>query len=150
MRRWGRLSLGVVVLSTTLVLAAPRPASAQECMVGTIGPLTLTARDALTLCVTNLDARGSRRVGIAFYDAFSAREPLRLEYADLALGAGNCKTFRPTRESRTIVARAGFIRAVDDPAQPIALAAQISRAGDVDGRDFLVWQRGGDPPGPLV
>jgi hypothetical protein len=144
----------IVVLATVLLLTPPRHADAQECMVGTFGPLTLTARETVTVCVTNLDAPTPRRVGFAFYDAFDARKPLRLEYVELAKGAGACTSFRPSREeSRTIVARAGFIRAEADPAQPLALAAQISRAGDVDGRDFLVWRRGGDPPdppGPLV
>jgi hypothetical protein len=148
MRRSARLSLAVIALST-LALTAGNPASAQECMVGTFGPLTLAARETVTLCVTNLDAPASRRVGFAFYDAFSAREPLQLEYADLAPGAGTCITFRPSRDhAPTIVARAGFIRAADDPAQPLALSAKVSARGDVDGRDFLVWQRGGDPPPP--
>jgi hypothetical protein len=153
MRKWARLPLSwVAVLPTALVLMAPGPATAQECMVGTFGPLTLAARETMTLCVTNLDAPTPRRVGFAFYDAFHAREPLKLEYADLARGAGACISFRPSREdSRTIVARAGFVRAVDDPAQPLALSAKTSSRsddGDVDGRDFLVWQRGDPPPPP--
>jgi hypothetical protein len=153
MERWGRLTLGVVALSTALALTTSRPATAQECMVGTFGPLSLAARDTVTLCVTNLDAPTSRRVGFAFYDAFNARVPLQLEYADLSHGAGTCVSFRPGRDaSRTIVARAGFIRAVNDPAQPLALSAKTSSKtdGDVDAGDFIVWRRGGDPPGPLV
>jgi hypothetical protein len=153
MRRCGRLSLGLVVLSGTLLLAITRPARAQECMVGTIGPLFLTSRQTLTLCATNLDAQTSRRVGFAFYDAFEAREPLRLQYADLALGAGACSSFQPSRDSLTVVARAGFVRAAEDSARPLALSAQIfPRAGVVDAADYVVWRSsfGANPPPPPV
>ena len=152
MRKYARLSCVAMVLLAMAVLAVSGTASAQECMAGTFGPLTLATRQTVTLCVTNLDAKATRRVGFAFYDAFDAREPLRLEFANVVVGAGHCASFHPSRDALTIVARAGFIRGVDDPAQPLALSAQISKAGDVDGRDFLVWQRGPvDPPsGPLV
>jgi hypothetical protein len=122
-------------------------------MVGTIGPLSLTSRQTLTLCATNLDAQTSRRVGFAFYDAFEAREPLQLEYADLALGDGACRGFRPSRDSLTVVARAGFVRAAEDPARPLALSAQIlPRTGVVDAADYLVWRSnfGENPPPPPV
>lgn len=131
-----------------LLLAVPGPARAQECMVGTTGPLTLTSRQTLTLCVTNLDAQSTRRVGFAFYDAFNAREPLRLEYADLALGAGTCTSFRPSQDSFTVVARTGYVRAPEDPAQPLAGSAQVSpRQGVVDAADYVLWRSNfGDPP----
>lgn len=152
MGKWGRLTLGVVVLSPTLALATPAPAIAQECMVGTFGPLTLASRESLTLCATNLEAQGSRRVGLAFLDAFNAREPLRLEYVDLAPGAGACHSFRPARDDRTIVVRAGFIRATTEPEQSIALSAQKKSAnGTVDAADYVVWRKsfGTEPTAPV-
>jgi hypothetical protein len=152
MRRYARFSFVAIALSVTAVLVDHRPAQAQECMVGTIGPLTLTSREGLTLCATNLEAHGSRRVGLALLDAFNTREPLRLEYVDLSLGAGACHSFRPPRDHHTIVVRTGYIRAATDPEQAIALSVQKTSAnGNVDAADYVVWRKsfGTEPTAPV-
>lgn len=152
MRKYARFSCVAIALSAMAVLADHRPAQAQECMVGTIGPLTLASREILTLCATNLEAQGSRRVGLAFLDAFNAREPLRLEYVELAFGAGACHSFRPVRDHHTVVVRAGYIRASTDPEQSIALSAQKASAnGVVDAADYVVWRStfGTEPTAPV-
>lgn len=123
----------VLVALHGMLFASLAPAGAQECTVSTAGPLVLTSDQTLTVCASNLDAPSARRVGVAFYDAFDAREPLRLEYVDLAPGAGSCTSFRPPEESLSVVARAGYVRAPEDPAQPLALSAQVT------GRAYALW-----------
>lgn len=136
-----------------LFLGYPGPARAQECVITMTGPLTLTSRQVVTVCATNLGAPRTVRLGVAFYDAFNAREPLRLDYLDLAAKAGACASFRAPGRTSHIVAQVGYVSAAGDPKRPLAASAEVFRRdlngdGDVDGRDFLVWQRGDD--GPLV
>jgi len=91
-------------------------------------------------------------VGLAFLDAFNAREPLRLEFLDLTFGAGACQSFRPMRDRQTVVVRVGYVRASTDPEQSIALSAQkISANGVVDAADYVVWRKsiGTEPTAPV-
>jgi hypothetical protein len=117
--------------------------------------MTLTSRQTLAVCVTNLGAPRKERLGVAFYNAFDAREPLQLDYLDLDQKAGTCTSFRTTGQHARIIAEAGYVGVTEDPERPIAVSAEVfqtdfARSGDVDGRDFLVWQRGGGGDGPLV
>lgn len=128
MHRRYMLSVAVVLFSGATVSTLTSPANAQECSVNTAGPVSLRSSQALTICATNLDAPRTARLGVAFYDAFNAREPLRLEYFNLSQGAGTCTTFRAGKDSLTVVARAGYVLAEGDGAEPLALSVQVEPA----------------------
>lgn len=79
-----------------------------------------------------LRAAGTVRVGVAFYDAFNAREPLQLEYFDLTQKAGTCTSFRTSRQAVTILAQAAHMNPPPDPS-PLALSAQVFPSKGLEG-----------------
>src|SRR5262245_2679951 len=106
-----------------LLLGHSGPLQAQECNTTTTGPLTLASRQVVTVCATNLGAPRTVRLGVAFYDALDAREPLQINYLSLAQKTGACASFRAARQTTRVVAQVGYVGATTDPERPLAASA---------------------------
>lgn len=132
-------------------------AHAQECAVGEVGPFSLAGKDEVEVCGNNLYGDREIRVGIATFDALSAREPLDLQFVNLEpregfclsprLGAGRQKPWRKAVR-KVIVQASAAIDAGQASPFPIVLSVQRSgNDGTVDAVDYAIWRDNlGSPP----